>query len=268
VASPDPSTPTLLRTAYNAVSAAIYRAVSETGATDLRPAHGNAMEMLSIQDGLRLTDIAAGAGMAPQSMGEIVDDLVSKGYLARREDPSDRRAKRIYLTQKGRESAEASRIALRAAERRISDTLGTGKYQEMRRNLAAISDLFGDADLCEAHLVGHGVDRGGELLVHASAEVTGVVGDDQAAGWPYLVQLPRRVKRAGDVVPAMNQRGGDVRDPGHAGVRRCGSVRPIVAGAVSPPPPGERAMVTLPPPACPGAGHRGDGDPQTCGTSG
>jgi DNA-binding MarR family transcriptional regulator len=141
VDSPDPSTPTLLRTAYNVLSAAIYRAVSQTGATDMRPAHGNAMEMLSIQDGLRLTDIAARAGMAPQSMGEIVDDLVSKGYLDRREDPADRRAKRIYLTRKGRDTAQASRIALLEVERRISETLGTHRYQEMRRNLAAISEM-------------------------------------------------------------------------------------------------------------------------------
>jgi DNA-binding MarR family transcriptional regulator len=138
---PDPSTPTLLRTAYNVLSAAIYRAVSEAGATDMRPAHGNAMEMLAIQDGLRLTDIAARAGMAPQSMGEIVDDLVAKGYLSRREDPTDRRAKRIYLTQKGRDTAQASRIALLEIERRISETLGTDTYQEMRRNLAAISEI-------------------------------------------------------------------------------------------------------------------------------
>ena len=138
---PDPSTPTLLRTAYNVLSAAIYRAVSEAGATDMRPAHGNAMEMLAIQDGLRLTDIAARAGMAPQSMGEIVDDLVAKGYLSRREDPADRRAKRIYLTQKGRDTAQASRIALLEVEQRISETLGTDTYQEMRRNLAAISKI-------------------------------------------------------------------------------------------------------------------------------
>lgn len=138
---PDPSTPTLLRTAYNIVSAAIYRAISQAGATDMRPAHGNAMEMLSIQDGLRLTDIAAQAGMAPQSMGEIVDDLVSKGYLARRQDPSDRRAKRIYLTQKGREIAQASRIALLEVERRISESLGTDNYRDMRRTLAAIPEM-------------------------------------------------------------------------------------------------------------------------------
>jgi DNA-binding MarR family transcriptional regulator len=141
VASPGISTPTLLRTAYNVLSAAIYRAVSEAGATELRPAHGNAMEMLSIQDGLRLTDIAAQAGMAPQSMGEIVDDLVSKGYLVRREDPSDRRAKRIFLTRKGRQAAAASRVALLDLERRIGEILGSHNYQEMRGNLAAISEM-------------------------------------------------------------------------------------------------------------------------------
>jgi DNA-binding MarR family transcriptional regulator len=141
VASPGPSTPTLLRTAYNVLSAAIYRGVSQAGATDMRPAHGNALEMLAIEDGLRLTDIAARAGMAPQSMGEIVDDLVRKGYLTRREDPSDRRAKRIYLTRKGRDTAQASGVVLLEVERRISEILGTDSYQEMRRHLAAISSM-------------------------------------------------------------------------------------------------------------------------------
>ena len=138
---PDPSTPTLLRTAYNILSAAIYRAVAEIGSTDMRPAHGNAMEMLAIQDGLRLTDLAARAGMAPQSMGELVDDLVSKGYLERHEDPADRRAKRIYLTQKGRTTAAASKVAVRQIERQISEMLGARHYQQMRRNLAAIAEL-------------------------------------------------------------------------------------------------------------------------------
>jgi DNA-binding MarR family transcriptional regulator len=138
---PDPSTPTLLRTAYNVLSAAIYRGVAETGAADMRPAHGNAMEMLTIQDGLRLTDIAARAGMAPQSMGELVDDLVSKGYLERHEDPADRRAKRIYLTEKGRTTAAASQVAVRQVEQQISEILGVRHYQQMRRNLAAIAEL-------------------------------------------------------------------------------------------------------------------------------
>jgi DNA-binding MarR family transcriptional regulator len=137
------STPTLLRTAYNALSANIYRSVVDAGFGDMRPAHGNAMEMLAIEDGLRLTDIAARAGMAPQSMGELIDDLVAKGYLERREDAQDRRAKRIYLTTKGRATAEISRIAVTDVERRLSDRLGAVQYRQMRRHLAVVIEQFG-----------------------------------------------------------------------------------------------------------------------------
>jgi DNA-binding MarR family transcriptional regulator len=137
-----PSTPTLLRTAYNALSMNIYRSVVDAGLSDMRPAHGNAMEMLAIEDGLRLTDIAARAGMAPQSMGELVDDLVAKGYLERREDSEDRRAKRIYLTPKGRATAEASRVAVTSVEQQLSDRLGAVQYRQMRRHLAVVIEQF------------------------------------------------------------------------------------------------------------------------------
>ena len=143
VPQPDPGQPTttLLRTAYNAMSAAIYRAVAQAAGTGLRPAHGNALEMLAIEDGLRLTDIAAQAGMTPQSMGELVDDLVAKGYLRRQEDPADRRAKRIYLTGKGRQAADAGEAAVRRAEAQIRAVLGPRQYQQLRRNLATIAHL-------------------------------------------------------------------------------------------------------------------------------
>ena len=138
---PGPATTTLLRTAYNAISAAIYRHVAQAAGAGLRPAHGNALEMLALQDGLRLTDIAAQAGMAPQSMGEVVDDLVAKGYLRRQEDPADRRAKRIYLTGQGRQAADAGHAATRQAEQQIQAALGPRQYHQLRRNLAAIAHL-------------------------------------------------------------------------------------------------------------------------------
>jgi DNA-binding MarR family transcriptional regulator len=40
------------------------------------------MEQLELEDGLRLTDLAARAGITAQSMGELVDDLEVKGYVA------------------------------------------------------------------------------------------------------------------------------------------------------------------------------------------
>jgi DNA-binding MarR family transcriptional regulator len=138
---PGPPTTTLLRTAYNALSGAIYRHVEQAAGAGLRPAHGNALEMLAIEDGLRLTDIAGQAGMTTQSMGELVDDLVAKGYLRRQEDPADRRAKLIYLTRMGRKTADAGEAATRQAEAQIQAALGPRQYQQLRRNLAAIAHL-------------------------------------------------------------------------------------------------------------------------------
>ncbi|MDQ3226562.1 MAG: hypothetical protein M3Q50_08035, partial [Chloroflexota bacterium] len=60
----------LLRLAYNTLAARIYAAVvAGTAFDDLRPSHGNTMEQLELEDGLRLTDLAARAGMTAQSMG-------------------------------------------------------------------------------------------------------------------------------------------------------------------------------------------------------
>lgn len=134
-------TSALLRKAYNALAAAIYQAVVHAGGKDLRPAHGNVLEMLAIEDGLRLTDIAALAGMATQSMGELVDDLVRKEYIERRADPADRRAKRIYLTAKGRAHADSSWVAVGNAESELIALLGAQRYEQLRTDLTAVAGL-------------------------------------------------------------------------------------------------------------------------------
>ena len=58
--------------------------------------------------GTRLTTLAARAGMTHQSMGEVVDALRERGYVERRPDPSDGRARLVCLTEEG------SRLARRA----------------------------------------------------------------------------------------------------------------------------------------------------------
>jgi len=128
----------LLRTAYNVLAGCIFAAVaSDADFRDLRPAHGNVLEQLELEDGLRLTDLAARAGMTAQSMGELVDDLEAKGYLARRPDPSDRRAKRIYLTERGQHNARVAKRIIRDVERDLAQRLGPEQYHLLRRTLEA-----------------------------------------------------------------------------------------------------------------------------------
>jgi DNA-binding MarR family transcriptional regulator len=81
-----------------------YRALLlEAGITDIRPTHGCVFRFLH-GDGMRLTELASLAGLTKQSVGEIVDDLTALGYIERYPDPTDKRAKLIRLTKKGKDA--------------------------------------------------------------------------------------------------------------------------------------------------------------------
>jgi DNA-binding MarR family transcriptional regulator len=105
------------------------------------------MEQLEIEDGLRLTDLAARAGITVQSMGELVDDLEVKGYLQRRPDPNDRRAKRIYLTARGRKNARVAKRATADVENYLAELLGEQHYHLLRRTLMEIIAAEADVDV-------------------------------------------------------------------------------------------------------------------------
>ncbi|MDP8942675.1 MAG: MarR family winged helix-turn-helix transcriptional regulator [Actinomycetota bacterium] len=136
------ATPGLLRRAYNALSARLFTGVVVAGFEDLRPAHGNVLEHLSERppEALRLVDLAARAGMTPQSMGELVDDLEARGYVERRPDPADRRAKRVHLTDKGLACARAAERSMREVERQLVAALGDAEYRRLRAALEQVLD--------------------------------------------------------------------------------------------------------------------------------
>ncbi len=52
------------------------------------------------QDGQTQTDLAESLSMAKPPLGKIVDRLQEDGWVTRTEDPTDRRAKRVFLTDK------------------------------------------------------------------------------------------------------------------------------------------------------------------------
>jgi DNA-binding MarR family transcriptional regulator len=72
------------------------------GYHDITGAHQSVFENID-HDGTRLTTLAHRSGMTHQSMGELVHGLERGGYLERRPDPSDGRARLIHLTEAGRD---------------------------------------------------------------------------------------------------------------------------------------------------------------------
>lgn len=104
-----------------------------------KPSHSAVFAQIA-PEGSRLTDLARGAGMTPQAMGELVDELVDLEYVVRRRDPSDGRAKLIVLTEKGRACVAAGVATISTLEERVSSLLGERGHGELRRLLQRLLD--------------------------------------------------------------------------------------------------------------------------------
>src|SRR4051794_3662789 len=112
--------------------------LEQTEFADIRPTHGCVFRFVK-GDGKRLTDVAELAGMTKQSVGEIVDDLVARGYVKRIPDPDDKRAKIICLTERG-ERAQATGLALFAkVEKQWAKRYGAERIAQVRELLEEIA---------------------------------------------------------------------------------------------------------------------------------
>lgn len=85
------------------------------GYADITAAHHPVFESIDPK-GSRLTTLATRTGMTHQSMGELVAVLERNGYLDRTPDPSDRRARLVTLTPKGRKLARTAVNEISAIE--------------------------------------------------------------------------------------------------------------------------------------------------------
>jgi DNA-binding MarR family transcriptional regulator len=112
--------------------------LEQTEFADIRPTHGCVFRFVR-GSGMRLTVLAEMAGMTKQSVGEVVDDLVARGYVKRVADPDDKRAKLICLTDRG-ERAQATGLALFAkVEKQWVKRYGAERIAQTRELLEEVA---------------------------------------------------------------------------------------------------------------------------------
>ncbi len=99
---------------------------------------------LDPHDGIRLTALAEPALLTKQSMGYLVDDLEAHGYVERVPDPTDRRAKVVRLTARGREVEETVRAVIHQLEAEWAARLGEDDYAHLLRLLRTLITVLGD----------------------------------------------------------------------------------------------------------------------------
>ncbi|MGH3505894.1 MAG: MarR family winged helix-turn-helix transcriptional regulator [Nocardioidaceae bacterium] len=104
------------------------------GYDDSRSAHHAVFAHIP-PEGIRLVDLAERAGVTKQAMSELVVDLERLGYLRRRPDPADGRAKLIELTERGWKIVNSALDAFASMEQELADRLGPTRLRQLRRTL-------------------------------------------------------------------------------------------------------------------------------------
>ncbi|WP_238154694.1 MarR family winged helix-turn-helix transcriptional regulator [Ornithinimicrobium sufpigmenti] len=132
--------PMLMFVSYRHAEQRILGHLHDRGFTDLTLAQLRIAARLD-DDGSRLTSLAAAAQVTKQTAGFLVDQLEKAGYVERRPDPLDARARRIVLGPRG----EAVRVAAREMEEQLeaewATHLGPEQMDALHQALASLREI-------------------------------------------------------------------------------------------------------------------------------
>ena len=123
--------------------------VCKSGYGDVRDPHLQIFGNIRM-GGIRLTQLATRAQLSLAATSELVNDLESLGYLRRRPDPTDGRAKLIELTARGQalQSDTGTRVA--NIEQRRASMVGKHQFADMCTTMQRLLDGFEGLDTDDA----------------------------------------------------------------------------------------------------------------------
>jgi DNA-binding MarR family transcriptional regulator len=117
----------------------VQNGVAQAGFDDVRPVHGFAFALLA---GAPATtaQLAAHLGITKQATSELVQYLVDRGYVTRIQDPTDRRARLLVLTDRGEQCTRAAQAAATRTVEAWERPLSPRQIAVLRDALAAAAD--------------------------------------------------------------------------------------------------------------------------------
>jgi DNA-binding MarR family transcriptional regulator len=108
------------------------------GYTDLRPAHGFAFARMWAA-GATVSELAAHLGVTKQAASQLVEELVSKGYVRREPHPGDARAKLVVLTEAGRRCTRDADAVSAEIIAEWTQVLGAKRIRRLREDLSRVA---------------------------------------------------------------------------------------------------------------------------------
>jgi DNA-binding MarR family transcriptional regulator len=136
------SMPVLLRHARFAYSVSMRTALDAAGHDDI-PKNGlYVIGGLARESGAHpLGSLIEELRLSKQAAGQLVDTLVTRGYLERKVDGEDRRRVTIELTQRGRAAAKVLTAAGAAVDEELLSRIGPKDLERVRRALFVLVDV-------------------------------------------------------------------------------------------------------------------------------
>lgn len=95
-------------------------------------------------DGTRQKDLAASVGIEGPSIVRLLDTLIAKGLIQRSEDATDRRAKLLYLTPKGKQSVARIQETVTSLENKLLSPFGDDEVSQMAQFIQRLESSVND----------------------------------------------------------------------------------------------------------------------------
>jgi len=134
--------PVLLRHARNTYGMAMRKALAEAGYDDIP---GNGLYVIGglalDRSDIPLSQLIRELRISKQAAGQLVDTLVTRGYLERAMDKDDRRKLTVTLTERGRAAAETQSTARAKVDADLLAAVGEDDVKRTRRTLAVLIDM-------------------------------------------------------------------------------------------------------------------------------
>lgn len=124
--------------------ALVYQRTYRILAARLKPlgltvAQFDALANLYVGDGIRQQELAARLLVTKGNVTGLVNRLVERSWVERRDDPDDRRAHRVVLTRGGRRLAKRALITQRDLVDEMMGALSQAERERLQRTLDALA---------------------------------------------------------------------------------------------------------------------------------
>lgn len=135
-----PSLALLMYLPYRATEKRVLDGLAAAGVDDISVAQARVLQRVG-PNGTRLTDLAAQANVTKQTAGFLVEQLQRNGYLERRPDPRDGRARVIALSPKAEALLPTAAAIVAEIEGEWEQHLGPRRMRQLREGLTLLREI-------------------------------------------------------------------------------------------------------------------------------